>query len=139
MHTFSSKVESRLSLPVGGPKSRTMTGLDPPPPVQAIDRAALFLDFDGTLVALAERPDAIRVPSTLSPLLERLAAALDGRLAILTGRAIADLDSHLGAAAVAVAGSHGVERRVPGAAARLAQPAPPGLGGACSALRAFAA
>ena len=48
-----------------------MHGLPPPPP-NLLDGAALFLDFDGTLVELAETPAAIRVSPGLGPLLERL-------------------------------------------------------------------
>lgn len=73
---------------------------------------ALFLDFDGTLVELAEAPDSIRVPPTLSPLLQRLSRALAGRLAIISGRAIADLERHLDCAGMAVSGSHGLELRL---------------------------
>jgi trehalose 6-phosphate phosphatase len=86
----------------------------PPPPSAALEGAALFLDFDGTLVELAETPDAIRVPPTLGPLLDRLRARLDGRLAIVSGRAIADLERHLPCPGVAVAGSHGLELRLAG-------------------------
>ncbi len=85
-------------------------GSDAPPPLSFPD-TALFLDFDGTLVELAEAPDLIRIPDTLPPLLERLAERLDGRLAIVSGRAIADLDGHLGRTAFAVSGSHGFELR----------------------------
>ena len=82
-----------------------------PPPSDLLDGAALFLDFDGTLVELADAPDAISVPGELHPLLERLAAALSGRLAIVSGRAIDDIERHLGALAFAVSGSHGLELR----------------------------
>lgn len=82
-----------------------------PPPADLLIGAALFLDFDGTLVELAETPDAIRLPDTLRPLLERLAERLEGRLAIVSGRAVADLDGHLGRCGVAVSGSHGLELR----------------------------
>jgi trehalose 6-phosphate phosphatase len=54
------------------------------PPASLTD-AALFLDFDGTLVELAETPDAIRVSPGLPPLLERLAQRLNGRLAVVSG------------------------------------------------------
>ena len=64
-----------------------MPSLSPPPP-GLLDGAALFLDFDGTLVELAEAPDAIRVAAELGPLLERLRRRLQGRLAIVSGRSI---------------------------------------------------
>jgi len=74
---------------------------------------AVFLDFDGTLVAIAARPDAIEVPEGLGPRVERLAERLDGRFALVSGRALADLESHVGPLAVARAGSHGADRRWP--------------------------
>ena len=82
-----------------------------PPPVD-LDGVALFLDFDGTLVELAETPDSIRVAPHLSPLLQRLQRRLDGRLAIISGRAIGDLERHLDCAGLAVSGSHGLELRL---------------------------
>lgn len=86
-------------------------GPDAPPPL-SFAGTALFLDFDGTLVELADAPDLIRVPDTLPPLLGRLAERLEGRLAIVSGRAIADLDRHLGRTALAISGSHGFELRL---------------------------
>jgi trehalose 6-phosphate phosphatase len=112
---------------------------DQAPPLSLLaDGAALFLDFDGTLVELAEAPDAILVPGDLHPLLERLAERLDGRLALLSGRAIADLDSHLAIAGVAVSGSHGLELRLAGGTCRPIA-APPGLAAARAAVAAYAA
>jgi trehalose 6-phosphate phosphatase len=89
-----------------------MTEADRAPPLSLLDGAALFLDFDGTLVELAETPDAIRVSPSLSPLLQRLSDRLDGRLAIVSGRAIADLERHLLCHDVAMFGSHGLELRL---------------------------
>jgi len=88
-----------------------MTSLQPPPPLDP-DCAALFLDFDGTLVELAQTPDAIRVSPGLEPLLERLRRKLDGRLAIVSGRSLADLERHLPAGGIAFSGSHGLELRL---------------------------
>jgi trehalose 6-phosphate phosphatase len=65
------------------------------PPLSLLDGAALFLDFDGTLVELAETPDAIQVSPTLGALLRHLSKRLNGRIALVSGRAIADLERHL--------------------------------------------
>nr|WP_314445808.1 trehalose-phosphatase [uncultured Sphingomonas sp.] len=82
----------------------------PTPPLTLLRDAALFLDFDGTLVAIADRPDAIRVDPALLPLLERLQDRLEGRLTLISGRASADVRQWLDPLPVAVVGSHGLER-----------------------------
>lgn len=74
---------------------------------------ALFLDFDGTLVELAARPDSVVVDPDLSRTLVRLAGCLGGALAIVSGRPIATIDHYLGPH-FDVAGLHGAERRVGG-------------------------
>ncbi|MGH8273324.1 MAG: trehalose-phosphatase [Gammaproteobacteria bacterium] len=89
----------------------------PPPLRELIGNAndwALFLDFDGTLLDLAERPDAIRVPADLPRLLHDLAQRFGGAVAILTGRALANLDRHLPEPELAAAGQHGAEWRLAG-------------------------
>ncbi|KQT71350.1 HAD family hydrolase [Methylobacterium sp. Leaf465] len=75
---------------------------------------ALYLDFDGTLVEIAPKPDQVRVDPALAPALERLRARLGGALAIVTGRPIGVIDDFLVPARFDVAGLHGVERRVDG-------------------------
>ena len=75
---------------------------------------ALFLDFDGTLVEIAPRPDQVRVDPGLVPALEALRTRLGGALAIVTGRPVAVIDDFLAPARFDVAGLHGVERRVDG-------------------------
>lgn len=82
-----------------------------PPLLAAIPNAALFLDFDGTLVELAARPDDITPDSRLSDLLLRLSDRLAGRIALVSGRTVADIDRHIGRLPIAVAGSHGGELR----------------------------
>ncbi|MEA2484661.1 MAG: trehalose 6-phosphate phosphatase [Thermoleophilaceae bacterium] len=112
---------------------RPMRPADPPPPLRLVEHPALFLDFDGTLVALAARPAEIIVAPQLPDLLDQLSLRLEGRLAIVTGRALADLDSHLRLPHIAASGSHGLERR--GAATE----PPPGLGDAHAAFARAAA
>jgi trehalose 6-phosphate phosphatase len=110
----------------------------PPPPLSRLAPAALFLDFDGTLVELADAPGAIRVPPGLKLLLDRLAGRLEGRLAIVSGRAIDDLQGHLGAAAAVLSGSHGAELRYSDGR-RVPVSAPAGLAAARDEVRRFAA
>lgn len=73
---------------------------------------ALFLDFDGTLVDIAARPEAVVVMPGLPECLTRLRHRLDGALAIVTGRPIAVIDGFLAPLRIDVAGLHGVELRL---------------------------
>lgn len=73
--------------------------------------AALFLDFDGTLVAIAETPEAIEVPPALVPLLHDLHGLLGGALAVVSGRQIDAIDRFLAPLRLPAAGEHGVQRR----------------------------
>jgi trehalose 6-phosphate phosphatase len=72
---------------------------------------ALFFDFDGTLVDIAPRPDAVRLHEEVAPLLRRLAAPLGGALAVVSGRPVAEIDHWLHPLKLCVAGVHGAERR----------------------------
>ncbi|MEG3163095.1 trehalose-phosphatase [Sphingomonas sp. PB2P19] len=79
------------------------------------ETTSLFFDFDGTLVELAATPEGVVVEAQLLAQLDALAGMLPGRVAIVSGRSIAQLDAMLGdhAQLFAVAGSHGAERRTP--------------------------
>lgn len=72
---------------------------------------AYFLDVDGTLLDLAEAPDAVRVDAALIDLVARLHRACGGALALVSGRALADLDRRLAPLRLPAAGQHGLERR----------------------------
>ncbi|HEU5134889.1 MAG TPA: trehalose-phosphatase [Steroidobacteraceae bacterium] len=71
----------------------------------------LFLDVDGTLLELADHPQAVAVEPHLMPLIERLRVAAGGAVAFVSGRTIADLDALFGNPGLPVAGLHGCERR----------------------------
>src|SRR5690606_22274481 len=71
---------------------------------------ALFLDSDGTLVEIAGTPNTIDVPQRLAERLRALADRLGGRLALVSGRAVANLEQHCGPLGIACAGSHGLSR-----------------------------
>jgi trehalose 6-phosphate phosphatase len=76
---------------------------------------SLFLDFDGTLVDLADRHDAVIVPPPLCQLVAALARRLEGRLAVVSGRPADEIVAYLhaedSAPPFAIAGSHGLELR----------------------------
>lgn len=81
------------------------------PDVPDLSRIALFLDFDGTLVEIAERPDAVQVPSRVQDLLTDLNRRTGGAVAIVSGRRMADLERFLPDFAGTLVGSHGGEWR----------------------------
>ena len=83
-----------------------------PPRLQA--SAALFLDFDGTLVALAPRPQDVQVAPWVVPTLARLQLGLSGALAVVSGRALDQLDHYLQPLVCWAAGAHGAQLRGPG-------------------------
>ena len=72
---------------------------------------ALFLDFDGSIIELAAAPDRVQVAPELPRLLAELASILDGALAIVSGRPLAQIDGYLAPYKFPAAGLHGIERR----------------------------
>ncbi|MEN0087740.1 MAG: trehalose-phosphatase [Pseudomonadota bacterium] len=75
---------------------------------------AMMLDFDGTLVDIAATPDAVTFAERDDALLRRLSQNHGGALAIVSGRAIDDLDGFITDFPGAMAGGHGAELRVDG-------------------------
>lgn len=80
------------------------------PPAGRIDWA-YFLDVDGTLLDIADTPDAVHVDAELLDLIARLYRESGGAMALVSGRAISDLEKLLGALHLPLAGQHGLERR----------------------------
>ena len=72
---------------------------------------SFFLDFDGTLVDMTATPTDVRRDAELIELLRKLSATLDGALALISGRPIAQLDALLAPLQLPMAGLHGLERR----------------------------
>lgn len=75
-------------------------------------KAALFLEFDGTLAPIAPRPQDVRVPLWVVPVLRQLQERLDGAVALVSGRPLSGLDGLLRPLRLPAAGVHGVERRL---------------------------
>src|SRR6185436_16929302 len=84
--------------------------------------SALFLDFDGTLAPIVERPEEARLLDGVTPLLEELAGRM-GLVAFLSGRPIGQLQAMVGLDQLAYAGNHGMELRRRGEEAAVADEA----------------
>ncbi|RYE01947.1 MAG: trehalose-phosphatase [Sphingomonadales bacterium] len=110
--------------------------LAPPQPLVAAGHS-LLLDFDGTLVELADRPDEIVVEPALATLIRALAGTFWGRLALVSGRSVAQLEGFLDEAltGVALIGSHGAEIQI--GTSRVAPVRPPALIAAEHAIQAM--
>jgi trehalose 6-phosphate phosphatase len=72
---------------------------------------AFFLDLDGTLLEIAETPDAVDPGAQEIILLGRLENACGGAVALISGRSLARIDQLLSPLVLAAAGQHGAERR----------------------------
>jgi len=81
-----------------------------PPQAPPLRGCAVFLDIDGTLLDLANTPDAVVVPPHLHGLLHRLAHRVQGALALISGRSLTDIDRLFGPG-LAVAAEHGAMLR----------------------------
>lgn len=75
------------------------------------EKPALFIDVDGTLIALAERPGDARPDPELLEELGALQRGLEGAVALVSGRTLAKLDEWFGPLELPCAGTHGLERR----------------------------
>ncbi len=82
-----------------------------PPPPSTLRRPALFLDMDGVLAPLAATPDAVGPDPHRTAVLRAVADRLVGRVAILSGRTIAEIDRIAEASTASASGVHGLERR----------------------------
>lgn len=89
------------------PSRRPAAGLSPIP----IEQASVFLDLDGTLVPMSESPGDAGPDPSRTAILRAASERLSGRIAVVSGRTIARVDSIIERACLAVAGVHGLQRR----------------------------
>ena len=104
-----------------------------------LGETALFLDLDGTLAPIAARPQDVHPDPRRTSLLERLAHRLDGRLAVVSGRTLADVDRILEGCVANVAAVHGLVRGATRTGVLYETPPHPELPRAVAGLKAFAA
>ena len=97
--------------------------ISPPP---ALDPAcALFLDVDGTLVGFAAQPEDVRLPPGVRDWIARIGERLDGAVALVSGRPLAQLDQLFAPLRLPAAGLHGTQlRRGAGEPAQAGETAP---------------
>lgn len=72
------------------------------------------LDFDGTLAPIVPLPQDAALPPATRPVLERLVARPDTRVALVSGRGLADLMGRVAMPGLFYAGNHGLEIDGPG-------------------------
>lgn len=82
--------------------------------LKTASHAVFYLDFDGTLAPIVERPEDARAPRAVLDTLSALALDKRFTIAIVSGRAIADLKHCVGIPGLVYAGNHGLEIQGPG-------------------------
>ena len=111
----------------------------PPAPLALVlANVALFLDLDGTLAPITARPQDVGPDPRRTGILEELMGRLEGRLAVVSGRTLADIDRILEGRVPAVAAVHGLVLRGADGAVTQSE-SHPALPEAVAALRLFAA
>src|SRR5580693_9274177 len=81
--------------------------------IAPVSSCAYFLDADGTLLDIMPRPEDVVADETLRTLLAGLAGAAGGALALVSGRAIKDIDRIFAPLIFPVSGLHGAGIRFP--------------------------
>src|SRR5437879_5400122 len=74
---------------------------------------AAFLDFDGTMAPLADTPEAVELSQTMRQIIRALARLEGVELAIISGRALADVQAKIGLPDIVCTGNHGLEIYTP--------------------------
>lgn len=77
-------------------------------------RLALFLDYDGTLTPLCERPEQAVLSAEMREALSACASRPDTEVVIVSGRAIREVERIVGHPHLGYVGNHGMEISAPG-------------------------
>lgn len=77
----------------------------------SLDEFCLFIDADGTLLDIAARPEHARASRFLLTVLDELYFALQGALAVVSGRRIEDIDRLFAPLRLPASGIHGAQLR----------------------------
>ena len=77
----------------------------------SLHSSAILLDVDGTILDLAPTPLEVIVPPDLTVLLAKLSKKLDGALAFVSGRPLAELDLFFSPLQLPTIAGHGAELR----------------------------
>ena len=77
--------------------------------IRQYGRITVFLDFDGTLVAIAPRPDQVRLMPATRKILQRLAKHPHATLVVVSGRRRAELLEYIGIPGIHYFGLYGWE------------------------------
>ena len=73
----------------------------------------IFLDFDGTLVPIAQTPEKAVLHKKAKGLLRKLADSSKLKLAVISGRALGDIKNKVGIKNIIYSGNHGLEIQGP--------------------------
>ncbi len=119
VHTFVESAEASAEFAAEAAKSRTRR------PVESVrtnlhpwlakrPTAVLFFDYDGTLTPIVTRPENALLSATAKRLLRRAMRAPNLDIAIVSGRALADVKEMVGIPGLTYVGNHGFEIEGPG-------------------------
>ncbi|WP_122090618.1 trehalose-phosphatase [Halalkalicoccus subterraneus] len=79
--------------------------------VESAEGLLFCTDFDGTLAPIEPEPDDAEITPENKTLLRRIREAENTRVAVISGRALADVSERVGLEGLTYAGNHGLELR----------------------------
>ena len=69
----------------------------------------LFLDYDGTLAPITDKPSNAKLSTDMKKMLYKLSKAPGLKLAVISGRSLRDIKSMVGLRGVIYSGNHGFQ------------------------------